>query len=76
MPGQGTVLTLTFRRTGHCTWQWVEARAAATQAATSPWLGQCRDPQYLCRVGAWRSPSIMISLVNTVILEVSREGYG
>lgn len=34
------------------------------------------DPQYLCRVGAWRSPSVTISRVNTVILEVSREGYG
>lgn len=40
-----------------------------------PMAGQ-GAPQYLCRVGAWRSPSVMISLVNTVILEVSREGYG
>lgn len=34
------------------------------------------DPQYLCRVGDCSSPFIMVSLVNTLIREVSREGYG
>lgn len=65
-----------FQRTGHCTWQWVEDRAKATQDTTSPWLGQPRGPPVCVQRGAWSSPSIMISLVNTVILEVSGEGYG
>lgn len=34
------------------------------------------DPRYLCRAGAWSSPFVMVSLVNTLIREVSGEGYG
>lgn len=75
MLGQGR-LTLTFQRTGHCTWQWVKDRAEATQATTSPWLGQPQGTLSIVQGGAWSSPSMVISLVNTLILEVSGEGYG
>lgn len=33
-------------------------------------------PQILCRLGDRRSPSVIVSLVNTLIHEVSGEGYG
>lgn len=50
MLGQGW-LTLMFHRTGHCTWQWVEVRVKATQATTSPWLGQPRGPPVFVQGG-------------------------
>lgn len=54
-------------------------KAEATQATTTPECGPVGGtlcPPSLCRVGDWSSPSVMVSLVNTLIHEVSGEGYG
>lgn len=51
-------------------------KAEATQATTSPQgLGQSGDPlpPNLCMMGDRSSPSVMVSLVNPLIREVSRE---
>lgn len=73
---QGCGLTLMLQRTGHCTWQWAEARAEAHRPLQPHGWASLRESPALGQGGVCSSPSGMISLVNTGILEVSREDYG
>lgn len=76
MLGTGMKLTLMFQRKGHCTWQWVGTRLRPHRPLHPPrvWasLGTLCPPN-LCMMGDRSSPSVMVSLVNPLIREVSRE---
>ena len=75
MLGTGMRLTLMFQQEGSLYLAVGGDEAEATWATTSPQgLGQSGGtlcPPNLCRAGDRSSPSVMVSLVNTLIREVS-----